>query len=184
MKKREQKPLTSLEKMKKQSHTYNDLSPHKCTSTVVQKIDAPLPLVWSVVRRFDKPQAYKQFIRSCTVAAGDGGPGSVRELSLVSGLPAEESVERLDRLDDELHVMVFSIIGGDHKLKNYRSTMTLHEEGSRDRNQTVVMESYVVDVPQDSNASDTCFFADFIIRTNLKSLALLAEKMAANNFAR
>ncbi|XP_047951669.1 abscisic acid receptor PYL12-like [Salvia hispanica] len=150
------------------------LSANQCGSVVTQTIQAPLPLVWSVVRQFDEPQAYKQFVKHCGLSSGDGGAGSVRELTVVSGLPAERSTERLDRLDDESHVMVISIIGGDHKLVNYRSTTTLHEGGDN----TVVMESYVVDIPADSCEEDTCLFAETIIGCNLKSLAKLAEKMA------
>ncbi|KAB2007584.1 hypothetical protein ES319_D10G039500v1 [Gossypium barbadense] len=67
---------------------------------------------------------------------------------IVSGMPAAMSMEGLDRLDDDLHVMMVSI--GDHKLVNYRSTTSLHEIGSEEEGnggRTVVVESYVVDVP-------------------------------------
>ncbi|KAK6154778.1 hypothetical protein DH2020_009026 [Rehmannia glutinosa] len=162
-------------------HTHA-LSPNQCTSKVIQTIDAPLPLVWSMVRKFDAPQAYKLFVKSCDVSCGDGrAAGSVRELRVVSGLPAERSTERLDRLDDDLHVMVISIIGGDHKLVNYTSTTTLHEDdGGKGGGRTVVMESYVVDIPADSCGEDTCLFADTIIGCNLKSLAKITEKMACD----
>ncbi|KAK4485204.1 hypothetical protein RD792_007831 [Penstemon davidsonii] len=158
-------------------HRLLSLSPKQCSSTVSQSIDAPLPLVWSLVRKFDNPQAYKLFVRSCDLSSGDGGAGSVRELTVVSGLPAGSSTERLDRLDDDSHVMVVSIIGGDHKLVNYQSTTSLHraEKGGR----TVVMESYVVDIPADSCEKDTCMFTDTIIGCNLKSLAKITEKMAS-----
>ncbi|KAG7532543.1 Polyketide cyclase/dehydrase [Arabidopsis thaliana x Arabidopsis arenosa] len=94
---------------------------HVCGSTSVQTINAPLPLVWSIVRRFDNPKTYKQFVKTCELRSGDGGKGSVREVTVVSDLPASFSLERLDELDDESHVMVISIIGGDHRLVNYRS---------------------------------------------------------------
>lgn len=96
----------------------------------------------------------------------------------MSGLPAERSTERLDKLDDDLHVMEFSMIGGDHRLMNYQSTTTLHEDGGGRRDQTVVVESYVVDVPPDSCEVDTCLFADTIVGYNLRSLAITSEKMA------
>ncbi|KAI3456147.1 hypothetical protein Pfo_012810 [Paulownia fortunei] len=159
------------------------LSPNQCTSKVSQMIDAPLPLVWSMVRQFDSPQAYKQFVKSCDLSSGYGGAGSVRELTLVSGLPGERSTERLDRLDDELHVMVFSIIDGDHKLVNYKSTTTLHDNDAGKGGRTVVIESYVVDIPADSCRDDTCLFADTIIGFNLKSLAKISEKMASDKVA-
>ncbi|CAN0853456.1 Abscisic acid receptor PYL11 [Linum grandiflorum] len=154
------------------------LSPSQCGSSIVQVIDAPLTLVWSVIRRFDSPQAYKGFIKSCHLIHGDGGVGSVREVTLISGLPANVSKERLDRLDDEGKVMVVSNIGGDHKLVNYRATTTLHDGGGGGGRRTVVIESYVVDIPTDSSPEDTCSFADTIIGCNLKSLARIAEKMA------
>lgn len=109
---------------------------------------------------------------------GDGaGAGSIREVMLISGLPAEFSTERLDRLDDELYVMIVSIIGGDHRLLNYQSTITLHEIEEERRCKTVVIESYVVDVPRDSCKEDTCLFADTIIGCNLTSLATISETM-------
>ncbi|CAD6267551.1 unnamed protein product [Miscanthus lutarioriparius] len=54
--------------------------------------------VWSVVRRFDQPQTYKQFVRSCMLLVGDGGVGKVR---IMYGLPTASSHERLDILDDD-----------------------------------------------------------------------------------
>lgn len=162
-------------------HDHAPLTTNQCTSSVSQTIDAPLPLVWSMVRQFDNPQSYKQFIKSCHLSSGLGGAGSVRELKVVSGLPGGKSTERLDRLDDDLHVMVFSIIGGDHKLVNYQSTTTLHREGGGGGGgRTVVVESYVVDIPVDSCEEDTCLFADTIIRCNLKSLAKVAETISRN----
>lgn len=170
--------------MKKTQYHTLGLSPKQCGSSLVQSIDAPLPLVWSVLRRFDNPQAYKQFVKSCTLSVGDGGIGSVREVMVVSGMPAATSMERLDRLDDDLHVMMVSIIGGDHKLVNYRSTTSLHEIGSEEEGnggRTVVVESYVVDVPAGNSKEDTCSFADMIIGCNLRSLARVTEGLANSN---
>lgn len=109
---------------------------------------------------------------------GEGETGSIREVYLVTGLPAERSVERLEKLDDDLHVMIVSIIGGDHRLVNYRSTTTLHEceeEGGGDK--TLVIESYVVDIPAGSCRDDTCLFVDTVIACNLRSLASVAEAL-------
>nr|XP_023888139.1 abscisic acid receptor PYL11-like [Quercus suber] len=154
------------------------LSPNQCGASLVQTIDAPLPLVWSMIRRFDKPQAYKQFVRSCTMRAGNGGIGSVREVILISGLPAETSTERLEKLVDDMHVMIFSIIGGDQRLLNYRSTTTLHVDEEVKGGKTVVVESYVVDVPVGNSKEDTCSFNETIIGCNLRSLSRISEKMA------
>ncbi|XP_050224716.1 abscisic acid receptor PYL11-like [Mercurialis annua] len=162
------------QEMIRKYHTPN-LTPNQCGSSLIQAIDAPLPLVWSVIRQFDNPQVYKSFVKSCSILDGSGGIGSVREVKLVSGLPAKSSTERLDNLDDDSYTMTVSIIGGDHRLVNYKSTTTLHETEDK----TVVIESYVVDIPSDSCQEDTCLFADTIIGLNLRSLANVTEKIAS-----
>ncbi|MED6155050.1 hypothetical protein PIB30_002266 [Stylosanthes scabra] len=167
----------SMEAMMENHHntTSSNLRSNQCSSSLVQTINAPLDLVWSIIRRFDYPQGYKQFIKSCTMLSGDGGIGSVREVLVMSGLPAEVSVERLDTLDDDQHVLKFTIIGGDHRLLNYSSTITLHEEEERFGGKTVAIESYVVDIPVGSSREDTCSFADTIVGCNLRSLAKITE---------
>ncbi|KAJ1402167.1 START-like domain superfamily [Sesbania bispinosa] len=157
-------------------HTTN-LPSNQCGSSLVQTIDAPLPLVWSLIRRFEHPQGYKRFVKKCTMLTGDGGIGSVREVMIMSGLPAGVSVERLDKLDDEKHVLKFSIIGGDHRLVNYSSTITLHEEEEEYGGKTVAIESYAVDIPEGSSGEDTCSFANTIIGCNLRSLAEITQEM-------
>lgn len=107
---------------------------------------------------------------------GDGDVGSVREVHVVSGLPAESSMERLEILDDERHVMSFSVVGGDHRLKNYRSVTTLHSSPTC-RGTTVVVESYVVDVPPDNTKEETCVFVETIVRCNLLSLKQIAQNL-------
>lgn len=152
------------------------LGPNQCCSAVVQAIEAPVETVWSVVRRFDNPQAYKHFLKSCNVIVGDGNVGTLREVHVVSGLPAASSTERLEILDDKRHVLSFSVVGGDHRLNNYRSVTTLH--ASPNGNGTVVVESFVVDIPPGNTREDTCIFVDTIVRCNLLSLAQMAESMA------
>ncbi|KAE8671838.1 Abscisic acid receptor PYL6 [Hibiscus syriacus] len=115
------------------------------------------PLVWSILRRFDNPQAYKQFVKSCTLSAGDGGIGSVRQVMVVPGMPAATSMERLDRLDDDTHVMMGA------------RSLSKSEEGNGG-GKTVVIESYVVDVPAGNSKEDTRSFADMIIGCNPRSL--------------
>ncbi|GMN41228.1 hypothetical protein TIFTF001_010441 [Ficus carica] len=159
-------------------HHAHAVAPNQCCSSVVQAIDAPVATVWSVVRRFDNPQAYKHFLKSCHVIDGDGNVGTLREVHVVSGLPAASSTERLEILDDERHVLSFSVVGGDHRLNNYRSVTTLHPGSG---NGTVVIESYVVDVPPGNTKEETCVFVDTIVRCNLQSLAQMAENMARNN---
>lgn len=157
-------------------------SPEQCGSSVIQVIDAPPELVWSIIRCFDKPQLYKKFIKNCTMLTGNGEVGSVREVQVISGMPARFSIERLDKLDEEAHVMSFSMIGGDHALKNYHSTISLYDsEDHYDEGygKTVLVESYVVDVPKGNTKEETCLFVETILRCNLKSLAWVAAKSAA-----
>ncbi|KAK2982478.1 hypothetical protein RJ640_026321 [Escallonia rubra] len=160
-------------------HHTHAARPNQCCSAVVQAIAAPVSTVWSVVRRFDNPQAYKHFLKSCHVIVGGGEVGTLREVLVVSGLPAASSTERLDILDDERHIMSFSIVGGDHRLNNYRSVTTLHPSPAG--NGTVVVESYVVDVPAGNTNDETCIFADMIVRCNLQSLAQIAENLAESD---
>ncbi|XP_071734386.1 abscisic acid receptor PYL4-like [Rutidosis leptorrhynchoides] len=161
-------------------HHTHAVGPHQSSSAVVQTIAAPVATVWSVVRRFDNPQAYKHFLKSCNVILGDGDVGTLREVHVVSGLPAGSSTERLEILDDDRHVMSFSVVGGDHRLNNYRSVTTLHPSPNCDRS-TVVVESYVVDVPPENTKEETCVFVDTIVRCNLISLKQIAENLENNN---
>ncbi|KAK4797543.1 hypothetical protein SAY86_029869 [Trapa natans] len=158
----------------------HEVGQDQCCSVVVQMIAAPVSAVWSVVRRFDNPQAYKNFLKSCHVIDGDGRVGTLREVTVVSGLPAASSTERLEILDDERHVISFSIVGGDHRLSNYRSVTTLHAASADGgaKAMTVVVESYIVDIPPGNTKEDTCVFLDTIVRCNLKSLARISEKLA------
>ncbi|GFP91709.1 abscisic acid receptor pyl6 [Phtheirospermum japonicum] len=163
--------------MKVLYHTH-PLLPNQCGSLVTHVINAPLPLVWSLVKKFENPKAYKQFVRRCELISGENGSaGSMRKLWVMSGLPAEWSMERLDRLDNDLHLMKISIVGGDHKLMNYRSTVTLHEDPAEGGNRTVAMESYVVDIPADSCEEHSLYFVNSIIGWNLKNLGRMVVKM-------
>lgn len=157
-------------------HHEHAVGPHQCCSAVVQTIAAPVPTVWSVVRCFDKPQVYKHFVKSCHVLVGDGDVGTLREVRVVSGLPALTSTERLEILDDERHVLSFRVVGGEHRLANYRSVTTLHAAAGGGG--TVVVESYVVDVPAGNTREDTRVFVDTIVKCNLQSLAHTAEVLA------
>lgn len=153
-------------------HTH-PVNPNQCCSAVIQQINAPISTVWSVVRRFDNPQAYKHFVKSCHVLDGNGDVGTLREIHVISGLPAARSTERLEVLDDERHVLSFSVVDGDHRLANYRSVTTLHPTPTG--NGTVVVESYVVDTPPGNTKEETCVFVDTIVKCNLQSLAQIAE---------
>jgi abscisic acid receptor (PYR/PYL family) len=157
----------------------------QCSSLLAQRIEAPAAAVWAIVRRFDCPQVYKHFIRSCVLRpdpdAGDElRPGRLREVSVISGLPASTSTERLDLLDDARRAFGFTITGGEHRLANYRSVTTVSEltPAAPAEICTVVLESYVVDVPEGNSEEDTRLFADTVVRLNLQKLKSLAEANA------
>ncbi|XP_011028182.1 PREDICTED: abscisic acid receptor PYR1 [Populus euphratica] len=158
-------------------HTYR-IRAGQCSSLLAQLISAPNDAVWSIVRRFDKPQTYKHFIKSCSVGPGfTMTVGSTRDVNVISGLPAATSTERLDILDDEQQVTGFSIIGGEHRLRNYRSVTTVHGFEREGKIWTVVLESYVVDVPEGNTEEDTRLFADTVVKLNLQKLASVAESL-------
>eukprot|EP00246_Nothoceros_aenigmaticus_P002690 TRINITY_DN13537_c0_g2_i2.p1 TRINITY_DN13537_c0_g2~~TRINITY_DN13537_c0_g2_i2.p1 ORF type:complete len:185 (+),score=11.04 TRINITY_DN13537_c0_g2_i2:352-906(+) len=97
-------------------HHTHEMKESQCGSILVKRIHAPVNVVWSLVRRFDQPEKYKRFIQSCSVF-GDLKVGSVRQVHVVSGLPATRSTERLEILDEEQHVFSYKVIDGDHRLK-------------------------------------------------------------------
>ncbi|KAI5642002.1 hypothetical protein M9H77_00199 [Catharanthus roseus] len=159
-------------------HSYR-VNSGQCSSLLAQRIHAPLNIVWSIVRRFDKPQTYKHFIKSCSVGHDFSmRVGDTRDVDVISGLPAATSTERLDILDDDRHVTGFSITGGEHRLRNYRSVTSVNEFRRDGQIWTVVLESYIVDVPEGNTEEDTRLFADTVIKLNLQKLASVAEAAA------
>eukprot|EP00268_Persea_americana_P025927 TRINITY_DN2526_c2_g4_i1.p1 TRINITY_DN2526_c2_g4~~TRINITY_DN2526_c2_g4_i1.p1 ORF type:complete len:187 (-),score=29.30 TRINITY_DN2526_c2_g4_i1:504-1064(-) len=158
-------------------HHQHQMRENQCSSALVKHIRAPVHLVWSLVRRFDQPQKYKPFISRCVVQ-GDLEIGSVREVDVKSGLPATTSTERLELLDDNEHILSITIVGGDHRLRNYSSKITLHPEIIDGRPGTMVIESFVVDVPEGNTKDETCYFVEALIKCNLKSLADVSERLA------
>ncbi|GFY97441.1 PYR1-like 7 [Actinidia rufa] len=155
-------------------HNYQP-NDNQCTSSLVKHIKAPVDLVWSLVRKFDQPQKYKPFVSRCIVQ-GDVNVGSLRQVNVKSGLPATTSTERLELLDDEEHILGIRIIGGDHRLKNYSSIITVHPEIIDGRPGTLVIESFVVDVPDGNTRDETCYFVKALINCNLKSLADVSRR--------
>jgi abscisic acid receptor (PYR/PYL family) len=147
-------------------------SPNTCTSLIAQRIDAPAHAVWPFVRSFENPQKYKHFIKTCNMK-GDGGIGSIREVTIVSGLPASTSTERLEILDDEKHILSFRVVGGEHRLNNYRSVTSINEFNKEGKVYTVVLESYVVDIPDGNTGEDTKMFVDTVVKLNLQKLGVV-----------
>ncbi|OAY24406.1 hypothetical protein MANES_17G013400v8 [Manihot esculenta] len=173
-----QSELDELAQHISEFHTYR-IGPGQCSSLLAQRINASNDVIWSIVRCFDKPQTYKHFIKSCTVEPGfKMRVGTTRDVNVISGLPAATSTERLDILDDERQVTGFTIIGGEHRLRNYRSVTTVHGFERDGRIWSVVLESYVVDVPDGNTEEDTRLFADTVVKLNLQKLASVAEGLA------
>jgi len=161
-------------------HHRHETADNQCSSALVKHIKAPVHLVWSLVRRFDQPQKYKPFVSRC-VAQGNLEIGSLREVDVKSGLPATTSTERLELLDDEEHILSIRIVGGDHRLRNYSSIISLHPEIIDGRPGTLVIESFVVDVPEGNTKDETCYFVEALIKCNLKSLADVSERLAVQD---
>lgn len=59
--------------------------------------------------------------------------------------------------------------------------MTVHPEIIDGRPGTLVIESFVVDVPEGNTKDETCYFVQALIRCNLKSLADVSERMAVQD---
>ncbi|KAL5200358.1 hypothetical protein ABZP36_021561 [Zizania latifolia] len=155
---------------------------HQCTSFVAKHVRAPLQTVWSLVRRFDQPQLFKPFVRRCVmiITQGNVESGSVREVSVQSGLPATRSIERLELLNENEHIIRIKFLGGDHMLKNYTSVMTVHSEAIDGQAGALVIESFVVDVPDGNTKDEICYFVENLLRCNLRHLADVSEDRFAN----
>jgi len=69
-------------------------------------------------------------------------------------------------------------------LQNYSSIITVHPEMIDGRPGTLVIESFVVDVPEGNTTDETCYFVKALLNCNLKSLADVSERMAMQDRAR
>ncbi|KAE7996545.1 hypothetical protein FH972_001259 [Carpinus fangiana] len=110
--------------------------------------------------------------------------GTLREVNVTFGLPTARNTERLEILDEERHVISFNIVGGGHHLTNYRSITTLHP--SPVGNDTVMIESYVVDVPPGNTKEDTSVFINPQSLTQIVKLgkSLQKDSMMSRRFLR
>lgn len=63
-------------------------------------------------------------------------------------------------------------------LQNYSSRITVHPEVIEGRPGTMVVESFVVDVPEGNTRDETCYFVEALIKCNLESLADVSERLA------
>ncbi|XWS16239.1 hypothetical protein CRYUN_Cryun34aG0068100 [Craigia yunnanensis] len=165
--------ISKLESIIQTHHTFPPSS-NTCTSLKTQRINAPLSLIWPFVRDFENPNKYKHFIKSCTMK-GDGRVGSIRDVTVISGLPASTSTEILEVLNDDEHVLSFRVVGGDHRLNNYRAVTSVNEfkEGGN-KVYSIVLESYSVEIPEGNTEEDTKMFVDTVVKLNLQKLADVA----------
>ncbi|XP_057508285.1 abscisic acid receptor PYL8-like isoform X2 [Actinidia eriantha] len=145
---------TEIEYIRK--HHRHHLTENQCSSVLVKHIKAPVHL-------------------------GNLEIGSLREVDVKSGLPATTSTERLELLDDDEHILSIRIVGGDHRLRNYSSIISVHPEVIDGRPGTLVIESFVVDVPEGNTKDETCYFVEALIKCNLKSLADVSERLAVQD---
>ncbi|RVX04147.1 Abscisic acid receptor PYL8 [Vitis vinifera] len=63
-------------------------------------------------------------------------------------------------------------------MQNYSSIVTVHPEIIDGRPGTLVIESFVVDVPDGNTKDETCYFVEALIKCNLKSLSDVSERLA------
>ncbi|KAG7589934.1 Polyketide cyclase/dehydrase [Arabidopsis suecica] len=174
--------FSTLDSIIRTHHTF-PRSPNTCTSLIAHRVDAPAHAIWRFVRDFANPNKYKHFIKSCTIR-GDGNGvkeikvGTIREVSVISGLPASTSVEILEALDEEKRILSFRVLGGEHRLNNYRSVTSVNEfvvlEKDKKKVYSVVLESYIVDIPKGNTEEDTRMFVDTVVKSNLQNLAVVS----------
>ncbi|KAG6389393.1 hypothetical protein SASPL_150861 [Salvia splendens] len=143
--------FAQLEHVIRTYHTFEAL-PNTCTSLITQRIDAPAEAVWPLVRRFDNPQRYKHFIKSCRLT-GDCGVGSI-----------PPSFSRL----------FVASIWASTRLNNYRSVTSVNEFTAAGKTYTIVIESYIVDIPEGNTGEDTKMFTDTVVKLNLQKLGVVA----------
>ncbi|KAJ0970812.1 hypothetical protein J5N97_018771 [Dioscorea zingiberensis] len=72
-----------------EAHHQYRVGPGRCSSLLAQRVKAPAARVWAVVRRFDRPQVYKHFIRSCSIPGGSEiRVGCLRKIYILDGMLA------------------------------------------------------------------------------------------------
>lgn len=65
--------------------------------------------------------------------------------------------------------------------QNYSSILSVHPEVIDGRPGTLVIESFMVDVPDGNTKDETCYFVEALIKCNLKSLADVSERLAVQD---
>ncbi|MCO5567980.1 hypothetical protein L7F22_046326 [Adiantum nelumboides] len=153
--------------------------PNQASAVFTKHIRAPIESVWEIVRRFDQPQHYKKFIRSCQMLTpGALRVGSARKVRIVSDVAggAESSSEILHTFDETNYHLGFEVLGGENRLRGYNSLTTLHADEIDGKAATLVIESYFCNVPGNSNLEDTKHVVENIVTFNLDQLAQACER--------
>lgn len=65
-------------------------------------------------------------------------------------------------------------MGGEHRLNNYRSVTSVNELKKGDQAYTIVVESYIVDIPEGNTSDDTIMFTDTVVKLNLQKLSVVS----------
>ncbi|KAF0932043.1 hypothetical protein E2562_007848 [Oryza meyeriana var. granulata] len=69
---------------------------------------------------------------------------------------------------------------GEQGLINYTSILIVHSEVRDRQPRTLVIESFVVDVPEGNTKDDICYFVKNLLRCNLRTVADVSEKRLAS----
>ncbi|KAI5390690.1 hypothetical protein KIW84_075840 [Lathyrus oleraceus] len=145
-------------------YTLTKPSLHKTHATFIVNITKPLPVHHSQIHPSSShPNPLHRHTETTTQP----------RLSSKHPSSAATSTERLDVLDDERRATGFSVTSGEHCLRNYHPVTSVHgffDDGNGEI-WTVVLESYIVDVPEGNTEKDTRPFAGIVVKLNLQKLA-------------
>ncbi|CAI9767156.1 unnamed protein product [Fraxinus pennsylvanica] len=169
----QEQEFSSLQSTILRYHTFRSSSSNTCTSLTVQRIDAPATAVWPLYVLLKPLKTTNTSSKAVDwwAVAGDGGVWSFSHVTVVFGLPASTSIERLEMVDDERFVPSFRVVGGEHRLKDYNSITSVNELlNEEERAYTVVLESYVVEIAEGNTREDTRLLVDTIVKLNLQKL--------------
>ncbi|MED6218998.1 hypothetical protein PIB30_031786 [Stylosanthes scabra] len=64
------------------------------------------------------PKLMPQAIKNIQLLQGDGGPGSIQELTIVEGSETKQLKHRIDAIDKENLTFSYSVIEGDNKVES------------------------------------------------------------------
>lgn len=104
-------------------------------------------------------------------------------LVVITGLRYNQSIVEASinchrKFNIKHHCILYSQANSLLVLQNYSSVITVHPEVVDGRAGTLVIESFLVDVPEGNTKDETCYFVTALINCNLKSLVEVSERMA------